>query len=563
MRKILLKSAAIACLAAGGASGVAAEELNVHPVCARAARLESAGKLEAIFLSGKTGHQIETANGVAREFDRTTIHVDINNDGRADAVIIDRYDSDAVYRLIDSSGTTITLHSKRDDDSSPDDLGSEFVVHRVGILNDHGINFIVTWRQGVFEQSYTMDEVVRIDGDDLIHEMCAFRALPAREHRARKGAPEVCRAVVKGRVNYSAFDVPVSAQLVDEFSQQPIILEPNAARVDVDNDGTPELIAEATFESGMTDTCVYRSLEWLNDAGTDSIASTRRDELRVQTRECADVRLRPFRFDGKTYIDRSPEDGSPWETRHVDRIERQSITTVCTIDVLKHYKLLEPYELFMNEFGNSIDREYIFGAALEKGPGLRWVKLIYERNAEFRSSLREPAAVAVLMSQAAEQHRVDGVEWLLHHGVNVRRDGADFLSKALRDSDFPRLPVLLIEHGADPTGLVSEIVSFSEERPVEGAAAMVAASRRLRYIPEEFVDHGVEADPAVLGKLAELGLPVRYERETPTAPAGGFMDRFGKSADGSAVTGEVLRQLRRLARKSPPIPAHATRGEAQ
>lgn len=506
----------------------ASEPLNVQPICERVARLESAGALHTAALTGETQRIAATEKGEGA-IDRTTFRVDINNDGRADKVVMDdrEYDSPTLQVMSDTNEPMkLSVHYERGDTVEL----REFVgyARQFRIIRDHDNTYLVIWPSRLFQAGKAMEQVFRFGVDNVGQNVCAFRVRGERIHRLREGTAPVCKQVLDKRVEFVKFDIPIRTSLYqDKTSDIPVVFGLQTALLDLDNDGIKDAVATTFREAEMSHSCNRHGLELLNSERTAPVDSPIQELLRQRLRICDDVSVSPFRFDGSTYIDLRPTDSSPWEEHEVLKIANGELQKTCGIDVLKQYDVLSEYQVRFGDIPPGGDR---LAAALDQDSGLRLVELLYKKHKSFRAALKDPKVAEAMLETAFDEGRFDAVGWLLDHDVEI-----------------------LTERDADPAEFVDELVELAEKHPGETRVLMREISMRLKYVPEKFVDHGVEMDIVLLAELADLRLPVQFDRETQTGGSTGFMDRFGERKDGSEVSGETLRQLRRLERLSPPI----------
>jgi hypothetical protein len=120
-----------------------------------------------------------------------------------------------------------------------------------------------------------------------------------------------------------------------------------AGRIDIDNDGHPELVAELEFSSGGGRGCDFNYFEIIHvNAAKPAIARKRKQFLKMQGienagyggRSCGNIKNRLFTFKGKTYYEKNITNNA-LEKRQVAILDSGGARTICTFGRAIHTRV--------------------------------------------------------------------------------------------------------------------------------------------------------------------------------------------------------------------------------
>jgi len=167
---------------------------------------------------------------------------------------------------------------------------------------------------------------------------------PAEFEKVRGLAPEAAYEIDQ---LYSP-ELLTEIRLIDEIiNNRPETSVSAAGRVDVDNDGHPELVAELQFSGGSGRGCEFNYFEIIHaNATKPRIARKRQQFLKMQgveskgywSKNCDVIKNHLFTFNGKTYYEKNITNNKV-EKRQVAIMENGVTRTVCSFGRAVHTKL--------------------------------------------------------------------------------------------------------------------------------------------------------------------------------------------------------------------------------
>lgn len=253
-----------------------------------------------------------------------TAKVDINDDGKIDSIL---RTEGAMYAgsfyVFDDQWSPIKIRKSPTDNWESDNLRSALDVRlvryqgRIYILGSTG-----KWLHYI---SY-------INRNNVEHVMCEFsqeRTSTGKLFRSKND--RICEAVLKRRLVYPEFD-HLHALTFEDATQAGAVLQPSdrAVRIDIDNDGTQDLVVQIRVESGAGRGCSGISLGVLNK--TRNGLDKKRTELMPETR-CGGETDWPFLYEGMAYVERKLSTEYPM-TINVSRIKNSVREVICEFAVL-------------------------------------------------------------------------------------------------------------------------------------------------------------------------------------------------------------------------------------
>ena len=321
-----------------------------------------------------------------------------------------------------------------------DDWGGDFLanVNKRQYLEIDGAQYILgssphQWRY-----------LSRVAPDHIEEMVCQFGLRKKPERIVESKNDRLCRAALRGNLNYAQFDIWQSGSS-------------SAAKVDIDNDGIPDLVVQLKYSSNSDGDCDFTSLGILN---ADNAKLQPLSTL-ISGEDCDGSSLRPFVFDGATYIEEKNDPEFPINDHHVFRLQDGALGEICRFEVPKFYYVMDAAQTVIAAAGS----ENAFVYALEK-PDLTDLRKLLRGNAYKRHSVPlngiEPGDSTVLC-KALQLKRDDALELLLRGGVDPNLAGNEggaeretALALALRWGTVKSVRMLL-EFGTSPTDMGTNI----------------------------------------------------------------------------------------------------------
>lgn len=454
---------------------------EIPPVCADIARLASEEDLgQAIVRAGGTlAYQSDGGLMIGR--------LDFDADGRIESA----YERDGLVFLVDDNEQPIEISPDPTVDWGSDDFRWPTPF---GIVTRDGRSHIVWW-DGV-SLSYA-SEITRA----LVHRVaCQFgqRDEPART--VVSGYEAVCAAAAAGTMSPVSFD---HLHAVTSLGRRETSPSPRAARVDVDNDGTQDLVIQTLYSSGRGQGCGINGLAILDDARTGLAVHESALLVDGAVDTCGDI-LTPVTFEGRTYLEQRR-----FGTRRRDsllKVENGERLEVCAILVAAGYYVLTDYERFQRAAEQayvSSPWEYAF-----RQPGVAAAELLLANGHSIDETVRDQPLLMMAMGQG----RTDLFEWLLARGADPEKGDTDepyrLLERAVRIGQL-EMATRLVEAGVDPAPIQYEIID-SIDRGVDGMGPFVlAVVTRLGHVPELILQQAVRSQVPWLDELTGSRLPVQ------------------------------------------------------
>ena len=348
--------------------------------------------------------------------------------------------------------------------------------------------------EGIFRNE-GMDYVVWINGEDQLEFLTLADAARAttivcefaqREERSRKlfeGDGAACEAVLTGR-----------AKLV-EFSADP-------KRLDIDNDGKPELIVKSEAQFRADNSCERAGLSIHREAGELEINDARQALLDQAPGECGTTKA--FEDAGHRYLITEGAWRFPHQLDAVWKLAGNRIEKQCLIQSLPINFLLTRHEAFVREARRR--HQSPWELAMER-PGLDSAKLLLA-NGHSPNEFQSPDVTPLVF--ALSRKRYDVFEWLLASGADPNLTPNQWIrpfKEALRFGDTTAA-LALLRAGARAEVDPADVMVLLAESPVEGRVLVLEYLDRYGRITDGMIELMVYSNYSLLPELARSTRPV-------------------------------------------------------
>jgi hypothetical protein len=333
--------------------------------------------------------------------------VDINNDGKLERVVLT---SDGTMRVeslevFDENGKPITLVHSNEDDWEGDNLswamdqmlikyGGE--VYILGKTNDY-LNYLS-----------------RVDKNNVEKVICEFGQRPAPvETLVTSSKDKLCQGALKQELNYVTFDRlhAITHAAVQEAGFDQTNPGKYAAQMDINNDGTDDLVVELDLASGAGRGCDARHLGVLNKARNKLDMDVTRQ---LPEPMCEGVGQTPFVFEGQTYIEVKYASRHPTNIHKVIQLKESKLETVCEYDVRVVNYVLGEYERILKYAEADFIDPWVYALDM---PGNGGLQTLMDAKHDIKIKVRSNAFGTVL-HEAINRKRYDALQFLLANGAD-------------------------------------------------------------------------------------------------------------------------------------------------
>lgn len=170
--------------------------------------------------------------------------------------------------------------------------------------------------------------------------ICEFGQSPTPSEKLIESSNDkVCKTILDRRAYYARFihTHALTYQGVQEAGFGQTAPGERAARIDIDNDGVPDMVVQLDLASGAGRGCDATTLGVLNK--TRNGLDTERTRILPGPR-CQGSIDWPFTFEGAIYIDSKMPAGFPINNHTVSQVKNGQITTVCNFSVIVQHHLI-------------------------------------------------------------------------------------------------------------------------------------------------------------------------------------------------------------------------------
>lgn len=283
--------------------------------------------------------------------------------------------------------------------------------------------------------------------------------------------------------------------------------------LDINQDGLPEYVF-VTEDSNGSELAIF-------DANLQRIDFRLAPEAELVTENY--TTWQPLRHDGKVYV-LARTQGEPGYVATIgpDHV----MQPLCELgkgqkpSTRTLYHVLSDYERLLRHAAarNATPWQYAFS-----GEGFERAELLV-RNGHSVNDVQD--LHMPLLTWAVWQHRDDVVDWLLNKGANPNLTSKDYnmepLYEAVWRGSGAQVVLRLLQAGADPGRLTGQIAEFADKDTVGGEPILLAAARRLGYVPQEFIAHAVRFNRELIDVFLDLHLAAgRLGYEWHEGKAGG------------------------------------------
>lgn len=187
--------------------------------------------------------------------------------------------------------------------------------------------------------------VSRIGPDNVERVVCRFQTAKVPNVRIVSGGNRrICRAAVRGTLDHVSFDrlhavTRQDAVKEDWYQSHP---ENRAAMIDIDNDGQREIVVPLVLSSGGGRGCDQTTLRVLDTTRTSFARSPLATAVAEVGGGCRMSRVRPFVFEGTTYLEHKYHEESPGGPHAVYRIRAGRQEEVCRISATPVQRAVRP-----------------------------------------------------------------------------------------------------------------------------------------------------------------------------------------------------------------------------
>jgi hypothetical protein len=171
--------------------------------------------------------------------------------------------------------------------------------------------------------------------------ICKFEVeAPAQEITASKDT-QLCKAVQGDSVHY--VDYTTESSIADEDTRDPSVSVGKSTQLDLDNTGKPQNIGEAEYSSTHGAGCDNTYPVFLSADG-EHVDVERSAVIEKLIPECG-THIRPFTFNGGTYLDVSPSVTAAGVERTIVKLQKGSINPRCSLHRHSRYSIDAPPEV--------------------------------------------------------------------------------------------------------------------------------------------------------------------------------------------------------------------------
>lgn len=144
----------------------------------------------------------------------------------------------------------------------------------------------------------------------------------------------LCHAGVDKKLNYVSFTEAHTLDYGCHDSEGPECAHPlpMVAKVDIDNNGAPDLVVRMGVAWGGGAGCDFESLDILGDSRKDVVKTESADLLRKATQKwgiCGNATSLPFIFNGQVYVENKYNEQWPSNYHNIIQLKGGKIITVC------------------------------------------------------------------------------------------------------------------------------------------------------------------------------------------------------------------------------------------
>jgi len=258
----------------------------------------------------------------------STVSADAALDGDACRFVEEQVNRGILQELAGISPSDVAFHRSPRNDWDREPLNQAEVEYA---FSRNGVRYLLGTSDGQLRY------LSRVSGGVLEEAICTFVLVAPRESVVVAGGSAVCEAVRKGSVAYPEYPYPhaLAESGGKDFGWNTAYGE-KAARMDLDNDGSPDYVVEMRFSSQRGEGCETTYPAILNDRRTD-LDRVRNAPLAELGLSCGST-AQPFVFGGVTYIDvqHAPSMFAVQE-RQVLKLAAGRIGTECTIRTRARY----------------------------------------------------------------------------------------------------------------------------------------------------------------------------------------------------------------------------------
>lgn len=287
--------------------------------------------------------------------------------------------------------------------------------------------------------------VSTIDKDNVENLVCQFDHPTPFEAIAESHNDKLCKLGLVRNLDYVAFDKPNPLEATPPYWGAE---SGEAASVDIDNDGKPDLVVKYMATIPGTGGCDNEALGVINrvQKNLDATATNQMPDP-----ECG-LSQSPFLYAGQAYIEiRYTHEEFPTNNHKIVQLRKGQLSTVCNYDVRATQHVLGDYDRIVANATAAYKDPWVY--ALEM-PGTDGIQVLLDAGQDMRI---EPGhnAFGSVINEAINRGRYDVLRLLLDHGAdpNLRPepplDQPPLVFAVWRNSR--EAVQLLLAHGADPT----------------------------------------------------------------------------------------------------------------
>jgi ankyrin repeat protein len=198
-----------------------------------------------------------------------------------------------------------------------------------------------SWRTVIFGgRKYVLglqaDEIrylARTDAGSVHGVVCELEDKPV-ERIVEAKQPKLCSAVQDVTVTYATYD---HIHALRPGALQGTSIGEKAARIDLDNDGSPDYVVELHLEPLTRHSCGYSYLGVLNETRTE--LDSRRNQSLLASDSFCGTKASPFVYEGETYIEIMPDSAASDGVHSVVKLQGDSVHTICEWRIHRLYSV--------------------------------------------------------------------------------------------------------------------------------------------------------------------------------------------------------------------------------